>query len=116
MESMTELTNYVSEKAKLYLEETGEMIDRFPISIVDFVIEYACGGCHFPKHFTEKNIVADLERGKNSISMACVDIYGKVGGEGETSHSENTISRTYQAAWITTDLFANLPNYVDILS
>lgn len=115
METMKQLTEYVAEKAKSYLEETGEKIEKFPISIVDFVIEYAYGGCHFPKNFSEKNIVSDLERGKNSIAMGCVDIYGKIGGEGETSHSENSVSRTYQTAWITTDLFANLPNYVTIL-
>lgn len=115
MESMTELTNYVSEKAKIYLEETGEKIPKFPASIVDFVIEYVINECHFPKHFTERNIVYDLERGKNSIAMACVDIYAKAGGEGQTSHSENSVSRSYQSAWITFDLISNFPNYVKIL-
>lgn len=114
MESMTELTNYVSEKAKQYVEETGEVLNKFPISIVDFVIEYVVNGCHFPKHFTERNIVYDLERGKNSLAMACVDIYAKAGAEGQTSHSENNISRAYQAAWITFDLISNFPNYVGV--
>lgn len=114
MENMTELTNYVSEKAKQYVEETGEVLNKFPISIVDFVIEYVINGCHFPKYFTERNIVYDLERGKNSLAMACVDIYAKAGAEGQTSHSENSISRSYQAAWITFDLISNFPNYVKV--
>lgn len=115
MENITELTNYVSEKARMYLEETGEVVQKFPISIVDFVIEYVTNECHFPKHFTERNIVYDLERGKNSLAMACVDIYAKAGGEGQTSHSENSVSRSYQSAWITFDLISNFPNYVTIL-
>lgn len=115
MENMNELTNYVANKAKLYLEETGENINKFPTSIVDFVIEYVTNQCHFPKHFTERNIVYDLERGKNSLAMACVDIYSKVGGEGQLSHSENGVSRSYQSSWITFDLISYFPNYVTIL-
>lgn len=115
MESIDELTLYVAEKARQYLEETGEVIEKFPVSIVDFVIEYASGGCHFPAHFTEKNMVADLERGKNSLAMACIDIYSKVGAEGQSSHSENGISRSYDSSWITFDLLSNFPNYVTVL-
>ena len=70
METMNELTRYVSDKAKQYVEETGEKLEKFPISIVDFVIEYVVNGCHFPKHFTERNMVYDLERGKSSLAMA----------------------------------------------
>lgn len=112
MESMEELTNYVSDKAKKYLEETGEKVEKFPMSIVEFVIEYVSNECHFPKEFSEKRMIFDLEKGKNSLAMACIDIYGKVGGEGQTSHSENSISRSYQSAWITFDLISNFPNYV----
>lgn len=115
METMNELTRYVAEKSKQYVEETGEKLERFPISIVDFVIEYVTNECHFPKHFTERNIVYDLERGKNSIAMACVDIYAKSGAEGQTSHGENGVSRSYQSAWITFDLISHFPNYVSVL-
>lgn len=115
METMSELTAYVAEKAKLYLEETDEVIDKFPTSIVDFVIEYVSNACHFPSHFKESNIVSDLSKGKNSLAMACVDIYAKAGAEGEISHSEPGISRTYDSSWITFDLISNFPNYVTIL-
>ena len=115
METMSELTAYVAEKAKLYLEETDEVIDKFPTSIVDFVIEYVSNACHFPSNFKESNIVSDLSKGKNSLAMACVDIYAKAGAEGEISHSEPSISRTYDSSWITFDLISNFPNYVTIL-
>lgn len=111
METMSELSEYVSEKAKQYLRENGTVIENYPTSIVDFVIEYASNRCRFPKNYTEKQIVSDLERCKNTIAAACNDIYSKAGAEGQTSHSENGVSRNYDSAWITVDLFFYLPNY-----
>ena len=115
METMVELTEYVGKKAKEYLDENNIKVDKFPPSIVDFVIEYISQGCHFPSHFTEKNIVSDLSKGKNTLAMACVDVYSKAGAEGETSHSENGISRVYDGSWISPKITANFPNYVTIL-
>lgn len=115
MDSINELTSYVADKAKLYLEETGEAVEKFPTSIVDFVIEYVTNECHFPRRFKEKDMVYDLEKGKNTLAMACIDIYAKVGGEGQTSHSENGVSRGYQSSWITFDLISHFPNYVDFI-
>ena len=115
MQTIDELTSYVAEKARLYWEETGDKIENFPTSIVDFVIEYASNGCHFPSHFKESNIVADLEKGKNSLAMACVDVYAKAGAEGQKSHSENGVSRTYDSSWISPSIYNAFPNYVTIL-
>lgn len=115
METMNELTEYVKSKAKDYLEETGETIDAFPSSIVDFVIEHISQNCHFPSHFEEKNIVSDLSKGKNTLAMACVEVFGKVGGEGQRIHIENGISRTYDSSWISPSIYSAFPNYVTIL-
>lgn len=115
MESMNELINYVSERAKLYLEKTGTKIDEFPIPIVDFVIETFVSKCSFYEYYTERKIVSILEKKKSAMAEACVEVYGKVGGEGELSHSENGISRVYESAWISEELFYGLPNYVKLL-
>lgn len=112
---MSELTEYVSRKSREYLSETGEKTEKFPSSIVDFVIEYATQQCHFPKHFTEKQMVADLERCKNSLAMACNDVYAKAGAEGQISHSENGTSRSYDSSWISPKLLSGLPNYVTVI-
>lgn len=114
METIQELTYYVSDKAREYLEETGEIVNKFPGSIVDFVIEYATEQCHFPKDFSEKQKTTELERHKNSLAMACNDIYAKAGAEGQTGHSENGVSRSYESAWISPKLLSGLPNYVGI--
>lgn len=115
METIVELTEYVRGKAKEYVIETGETIDAFPLSIVDFVIEHISQNCHFPSHFAEINIVSDLSKGKNSLAMACVDVYAKSGAEGQKSHSENGVSRTYDSSWISPSIYTAFPNYVTIL-
>lgn len=116
---MDELISYITEKALAYWNETSdenEKLDTFPSSIVDFVIEYAIARCHFPSHFTDANILADLEKCKSTLAMACVEVYAKAGAEGEKSHSENGISRTYSDTWIPESLLNKLPNYVKIFS
>ena len=37
-----------------------------------------------------------------------VDLYNKIGAEGETAHSENGVSRTYGAENVSTDLLAEI--------
>lgn len=115
METMQELTDYVRSKAKAYVTETGETIGEFPGSIVDFVIEHISHNCHFPSHFGEKNIVSELSKGKNTLAMACVDVYAKAGAEGQKSHSENGVSRSYDSSWISPSIYNAFPNYVTIL-
>lgn len=115
MDNIEQLTEYIQNKAKSYLAETGEVIDTFPLSIVDFVIEHVSQQCHFPAHFKEANIVADLEKGKSTLAMACVDVYAKIGVEGQTGHTENSVNRQYDSAWITSDIISQFPNYVSIL-
>lgn len=115
MERMEELVEIVSAKAKEYVKETGENIERFPASIVDFVVEYVIANCHFPDSFKEKDIVKILEVRKHSLAMACVDVYAKSGAEGQTFHLENGVSRTYKDSWITSSILSNFPNYVTIL-
>ena len=114
METIVQLTEYVRDKALEYVRETGESIETFPLSIVDFVIEQISQNCHFPSHFSESNIVSDLSKGKNALAMACVEIYAKVGAEGQITHSENGISRTYNSSWISPSIYNAFPNYVKI--
>lgn len=111
--SMDSLKNEISAKALAYLNETDADVETFPQSIVDFVIEYATEYCHFPKHYSEDDIAAALQRNKSSLAMACQEVYSKAGAEGQLSHSENSISRSYKTAWITPDILYGLPNFVN---
>ena len=113
---MEELIGKVQELAITYLNESDdgddEPMETFPLSIVDFVIEYAMGLCHFPLSFTEERKLSELSACKNALAMACVDIYLKIGTEGQESYSANGITRRYKSDWINTDLLDRLPNYV----
>ena len=113
--TINDLATTIQTKALSYLTETGETLSAFPSSIVDFVIEYAINESHFPAYFTEDRIATRLSRCTNALAMACIEVYSRVGGEGERAHSENAISRTYDGAWISTRLHDVLPNYVEVM-
>ena len=44
-----------------------------------------------------------------------IDLYNKQGAEGETSHSENGISRTYGAENVSSDLIARITPKAEVL-
>lgn len=117
MENMTELTNYVCENAKMCLEEEdGTKLEKFPIAIVKFVIEEFSNHCVFATPPNERKLVSILEKKKETMTQACIEVYGKIGGDGELSHSENGISRVYESSWIPPKFFHGLPNEVKIIS
>ena len=115
---MDELKNNIRLLALEYWNETAGTEDRmetFPLSIVSFVLEYAIGCCHFPSYFNTDKKVTVMNEFQNSLAMACVDVYAKAGAEGEKTHSENGISRTYSSSYIDSKLLSKLPNYVTVL-
>lgn len=113
---MNELKTAIQNLALEYWNETGnDVLDSFPMSIVGFVIEYAISQCHFPKTFTEDEKVQIMNQFQNSLAMCCVDVYSKAGAEGEKSHSENGIARTYSDSYIDKNLLDKLPNYVTVM-
>lgn len=40
-----------------------------------------------------------------------MDIYNKIGGEGELSHAENGISRVYESSWVSAQLLSEIVPY-----
>ena len=109
------LADAVKTKALTYITETGEEMNTFPQSIVDFVIEYAINESHFPIGYTDEQMANRLNRCTNAMAMACMEVYSRVGAEGEKAHSENSVSRTYDGAWISTRLHDVLPNFVEVI-
>ena len=112
--TLTDLTTAVKDKAELYMTESEEGT-TMPVSIVDFVIEYSVNESHFPSDYTEDQIATRLNKCVSAMAMACIEVYSRVGAEGERAHSENAISRTYDGAWISTRLHDVLPNYVGVI-
>lgn len=47
----------------------------------------------------------ELEGRYLDLQFRCaMDLYNRIGGEGELSHSENGISRSYESSWISESL------------
>ena len=109
------LTTTVQTKALAYMTETETGLQSFPLSIVDFVIEYAVNESHFPSDYTNEQIGTRLSRCVNALAMACVEVYSRIGGEGESRHVENSVTREYDGAWISKKLHDVLPNYVGLI-
>lgn len=112
---METLISDVRTKALLYAQE-NYTLDSFPLSIVEFVVEYAVNESHFPMDYTEAQVATRLRRCINALAMACIEVYARIGAEGETGHTENSISREYDGAWISSRLHDVLPNYVGFIS
>ena len=113
---MEELIQEVGEMATEYWNETadgGEQIEKIPASIVHFVVEYFFNTSTLPSNYTEDKRVKIMRRYINSMAMACDEVFAKAGAEGQLSHIENSVSRTYKSTWISPELLCNLPNYVD---
>ena len=62
---------------------------------------------------SDEKIEKDIEKHISTIAMAVVDLKMKEGAEGETSHSENSTSRTYENAYISSSIFKDVLPYVD---
>lgn len=113
---MEELRLAIQKLAKEYWNETGDgEMTAFPMSVVRFVIEYAINNCHFPENYSNETIVEIMNKFQSSLAMACVDVYNKAGAEGEKSHSENGVARTYSDSYIDKNLLSSLPNFVRVV-
>ena len=44
-----------------------------------------------------------------------LDLYNKIGGEGQLTHSENGVSRTWESSWISEQLLSEVVPYVGVL-
>lgn len=113
MTALDELAVAVTGKALAYLKETDEDIERYPVSIVDFVIEYAIRESHVPNYYSDKDKARLFGNYVSTLAMMCNEVYMKAGAEGETSHSEGNTSRHYESAWISKSLINALPNFVN---
>lgn len=62
------------------------------------------------------DVPEELEKRYENLQIRiAVELYNKQGAEGETSHSENGISRGYSAAWISEELLNEVTPKAGIL-
>ena len=59
---------------------------------------------------------AVLEARYSDLQVRCaVDVYNKKGAEGETAHSENGISRSYESAWVSETLLQEVTPFAGVI-
>lgn len=99
-----------------YFKSIEEIKDEVPSPmLIDFVIEKYAQHRNYPKSFDEEKINKDMESHITTMAMAVVDLFMKSGAEGEKSHSENGISRTYENACISSSVFNDVLPFVKSL-
>lgn len=52
---------------------------------------------NYPEHFTEEQIVKDLQKHYSNIRELALYDFNQVGAEGQTSHNENGTNRTWKS-------------------
>lgn len=113
------LRDEVNERATEYWNDTIDSdettIEKFPMSIVDFVIEHFGNSCRLPMEATEEQLEQVLKNHRSEMAMACVEVMSHIGIEGQIENSESGIRRTYDSAWISKRLLSTLPNYVRVM-
>jgi hypothetical protein len=61
------------------------------------------------RRYPYADIPDELERRYLDLQVRiALELYAKIGAEGETSHSENGISRSYSSAWISEELLSEV--------
>lgn len=103
---MEEFLAKLMAKATEYLHSIEELEDVTPPSmLLDFSIEKYKQKRNYPNSFSDERILKDLNSNLTTIAMAVVDLYMKIGAEGETEHQEKNITRVYENAYISASIF-----------
>ena len=111
-----EVTESIKNLATEYFDDVPELKGQIPPKLlVDFAIRKYKQARNFPKGYTEEQGGSDLEENKSIIAMAVVDLYLKTGAFGETSHSENSTTRSWENAYISSSIYSDVLPYVHAL-
>lgn len=115
--TLLKIKENIVENALIYFDTTGESIsDEFLILLVDSLVDDYKTKRNYPAYFTEDQINADVSvyfsRKKSYFSMKVIPaMVGRIGAEGQVSHSENGISRT----WETESWFSDVIPYCEVI-
>lgn len=106
----------LTSKVKTYFDSQSDLAGQTPSPmLVDFVIEKWKDKRNYPMSFSEDRINNDMNNHISTLAMAVLDLHIKAGFEGQTSSSENGISRVFENAYISSSIFVDVLPFVDIL-
>lgn len=110
------LVEEILANAKEYLSFDDQLSGSdVPPLIAAFAIEEFCERRCYPEHFSDETIEKDLRKNINLLSMMVVDIFAHYGAEGESTHTEKNITRTYESSYISPTLLNRIIPYVKAL-
>jgi len=95
------------EKLKIYLGITDNSEDTL-LSLMIEKAESAILNRRYPFGYTDKERDTALSRYSDVVLDIAVYLYNKRGAEGQTSHSENGINRSYESAGIPESYFQGI--------
>ena len=82
-----------------FISDIKSMITEYGVSVSDLTVNLAIERFktlrNYPASWDEAKKLVDMEKYKATIAMAAIEIDSKDGAEGQISHSENGISRSY---------------------
>ena len=68
------------------------------------------------RRFPYKEWAEDIEPKYTDLQFRiALDLYNKIGGEGQLTHSENGVSRTWESSWVSEQLLSEVVPYVGVL-
>lgn len=112
---MQKITEEIKRRVTEYFNGIPEMRGTpVPDVLIDFVIEKYAACRQYPQSFSEERKQDDMKAHISVLVMAVIDLLAKQGAEGETSHSEPEVSRTYENAYISSSVFNNVFPYVNV--
>lgn len=115
--SLNQIKESIVNNAQEYFKVTGESFnDEFLLLLTDSLIDEYKSKRNYPDYFTDERVESDVikyfNQKKNYFSMKVLPAtIGKIGAEGQSSHSENGISRT----WETDSWFSDVVPYCEVL-
>jgi len=89
-------------------ETDEDLLDEILQEAVDTYMD-----CRFPNTADRPSTVEPQYEGL--VLQMAVDIYNKIGAEGQRSHSENGVSRSYSGDWVSKDLLARIVPFCGVI-
>lgn len=91
-------------------EETDEAVLKELLETAkDVILEQL-----YPLKDDLQNVAMPLKYRSLQLQIA-VELYNKAGAEGETSHTENGITRNYSSAYVSKELLSRITPYAEVI-
>lgn len=115
-----EIKQEIKDYTKVYLETSNETIsDAYISMLIDMLVEKYIDVKSYPSTWSdqdkEDDVIDYFESHSARIASKIPEIYGRMGAEGELTHNENGINRTFGNASPLYDAFPDVVPFAHVL-